>query len=198
MCIRDRDRKCRVLHAFVREQTDLYDLCELIEQDIHERFNSHDDFRFWLDPAGSRGNGQGTEVAADVIYNYFGKPVDWPDLTKPEDRVRIMNDFFSNDMIEIAPNCGEYIDSDRMAETSAFIFMLTTGYYCDHRGKPVKDRENKWNHFADAWGYGFICVFCSARDISRVAERERFSVRPDYFDKRRGINPKKRQNYLIQ
>ncbi len=191
---RGRDRKCRILHAFTLEQTDTVGLMQHIERDIVERFNAHEDFYFWLDPAGLRANSQGSSIVGDDIYNYFRRPVDAPDKTSPIDRVRIINDMFANDMIEVQEHCGEYWHADGSLETSAFVFMLTTGYACNQRGEPVKD--NKWDHFADAFGYGFICVFDTARDIGARSTAE-FSVRPDYYNKLMAGKPQAvRKNFL--
>lgn len=177
---RCRDGKCRVYHAFVRESTSLDVICDLIAEEIKTRFNCHGDIRFHIDPAGGLPNPHGTEIAAEVIWKYFRKPITPAPYSKPVDRLWVINMFFNQDRIEVQRDCGEYFYKDGNVETQAFIFMLTTGYCNNAKGEPHKD--GTWDHFADAFGYGFINVFTSTRDLD-MKEKEGFSVRPDYIDK---------------
>lgn len=192
---RGRDRKCRIYHAFTREQTNLKAICSFIEQDIMERFNGHEDFEFYVDPAGDKNNPHGTEIACDVLFEYFGKPVHPAPQTNPDDRLIFMNNFFQNDMVEVEEGCGEYYDAEGNVETAAFIYMMTTGYVTNNRGLAVKD--GKWDHSADSFGYGFIQVFHSGRDIG-AKSTEQFSVRPTYYDQQIVKQTKVRPNYLTQ
>jgi hypothetical protein len=179
------DGKCRILWAFTRERCPMTELCQHIEDEIIERFNRHDDFVFFIDPAGAVANPHGTENAADAILKYFGKPVYPAPKSAPEDRARIINDFFMNDMILVQVDCGIYYHGDGRIKTDAFSYMLTTGYFLDAREKPAKVRDEKngeWDHMADSFGYMFITNFSVVRDIGRVTDEE-FSVRPNYWDK---------------
>jgi len=175
--------KCRILHSVTRERTGMTELCQQIEKDIIEKFEGHEDFYFYIDPAGMRKSGQGTENSGDAIAAYFPNYADriFPaPVTNPNDRALLINNYFQQDMIEVETSCGEYYDWEGNVETGAFVFMLTTGYHLNNQGKVVKD--NKWDHFADSFGYMFIQCFYTADQLQQVSKAT-FQVRPTYYDK---------------
>ena len=170
---KDEYGRCVLLKAFVKQNTRLNDFCVFIEEILAEEFNSTKDLRFHIDPAGAKNNGQGTDIAVEVIEDYFNCFVDPAPVTKPDDRIILMNEFFgatslapdASSMIILPERFGEFYTFDGKLETGYFSDMLTMGYVRDSRGKAVKD--NKYDHVADAWGYGFINIF-KASDVQMV------------------------------
>lgn len=155
------------LKAFLRQNTRLLDLCEEIEHIINDEFGGYGLLHFHIDPAGAKNNIQGTDIALEIIGGYFDAPVTPAPVTKPEERIVLINEFFgavcpydNSSMILIPSHFGEFYTYDGKLEIGYFTDMLTMGYVKDAQNKAVKD--NKYDHMADAFGYGFINVFSLA------------------------------------
>lgn len=174
-----RDGKCRVLHAFVRENVQNTTLCRLIEEIIKEKFESHGDLKFYIDPAGSVKNPQGSEICAVVIEQHFGVPCEAAPRTNPNFRIAYINNYFDANLIEIQQDCGFYYYQDGNVEVKAFTYMLESGYCKDKHNEPIKD--GTWDHFADAFGYGFIMAFDITRDLN-IQQIEGLELHNNYFD----------------
>lgn len=187
------------LKAFLRQNTRLNDLCVEIEDILADEFGSYGILHFHTDPAGARKNSQGTDIAVEVIEEYFNCPVTPAPLTKPEDRIKLINEFFganshfdNSSMIVIPPHFGEFYSFDGVLETGYFTDMLTMGYVKDVRNKPIKD--NKYDHIADAFGYGFINVF-SPREIQMNLSNNLYTPSFIAIEKQRVQKPR---NFLIR
>lgn len=159
-----------VHRAIMAEGEDLEVFLERTENALYETFPGCERFNLYCDPAGAAVNGQGTAPpAAQILQEYFNKPVKYFTKTSPSERVTamklVMNQRKGNTMgMILHPNLGELYSPDGEVSHGIMIEGFQHGYVYEKKKTQLhyKDltpkKDGLFDHLFDAYGYAFILV----------------------------------------